>query len=110
MMRSSSGRRGRRDVRGDAEFGGIDRRQDDQQRQQGQRHEAVGDAHQQGIGRSAEVARGEADRRADHRRGDRRREPDQQRRPAACEQPQEDVAPQFVRSERMMRRTPERNG
>jgi hypothetical protein len=72
-------------ISGDSEFGWIDRREDDQQREQGERHQAVGDAHQQGIGRSANVACGQTDGRADHRRCDSCREPDQQRGVAALQ-------------------------
>ena len=84
----------------------VERRQDDQQRQQRQRDDRVGHPHQRPVGPAAEIARDEPDEGADCRRGERRRDTDHQRNAAAGQEAHEDVAAQFIGPERVQRRRP----
>jgi hypothetical protein len=79
-----------------ADLARVDGRQDDQERQHGQRDHAVSDAHQHGIEPAAEIARHDADQRADDRREQRTRDADQQRHAAAVEQALEEIAAEIV--------------
>jgi hypothetical protein len=84
----------------------VERGQHDQQRQERQRDDRVGAAHQYPVGPAAEITREEPDQGAERRRGERRRNADDERYPAAAEQPQQDIAAQFVGAERVDQRRP----
>ncbi len=91
---------------GQAELVEVECCEDDQQRQQWQGNDRVGRAHQHAIGPAAEITGGEADERAERRRGQRRRDPDHQRNPPTGQQPQQHVAAELVGAERMPGRWP----
>ena len=94
------------DALGQAELMQVERGQHDQQRQERQRDDRVGAAHQYPIGPAAEIARGEPDKRAERRRGECRRDADDERYPAAAKQPYQDIAAQLVGAERVHERRP----
>ncbi len=84
-----------------ADFVEVERGEHDQQRQQWQRDNPIGEAHQQPVGPAAEIAGKKPDCGPDRRRGERRRNADRQRHAAAFEQPQQRVAAKLVGAERV---------
>ena len=86
-----AGALGTRQVLRNAELGQVDRRQHDQQRQKRQRDHRICEAHQQGVGAAAEIARDDADQGAEDRGGDRADQADEQGHLAAVEQAQQDI-------------------
>ena len=87
------------------ELGQVESAQHDQQRQQRQRDDAVGEAHQHRIEFAAEIAGTDADRGArSRRRPTVASRPDEKRNLPAHHQPHQFVAPGLVGAEPMLRR------
>ena len=86
---------------GQADLAEVERRQDDQQRQQRQRDHPVGGPHQERVNPAAVVSGKQSDHGADDRRGERRRQADDKRYPAAVKQPDQDIAADLVGAQRV---------